>query len=396
MSMSKQAKIQYLEAVRIRYLNSNRTDKSLILRELCEVCGYHRKHAIRALNEGIWRIERDRCRDRPKGKPGRKAQYANDYSFCTALKGLWLITDQMCAPNLKSAIPEWLPAWKEERSVSAEVESKLLQVSAPTIGRILQPSKYRTKKRGGTKPGSLLRTEIPIRTNFWEVDGPGFMEGDTVAHCGGSMSGEFAWTLTVTDIDTTWTENRAVWNKLAVGVRDGIQDIELHLPFLLRAFDSDNGAEFINHALVHYFSGKFVQFTRSREYHKNDNAHVEQKNWSHPRQLWGELRIDCPAAIALMNDLYRNEWSLLRNHFYPCLKLEEKYRIQSRVRRRYLAPQTPYQRVLASPKISEEKKQELRTLHSSLNPIKLKRTVDEKARKIIAIIRQAHLATLAS
>ena len=389
MVMSMGARQECIDAVRVRYLNGNRTIKGQILTELKELTGLHRKHLVRQLNRVLRRMATE-VRIPPKKRRGCKARYKNDAEFCQHLKRLWFLTDQLCAPNFKAAIRHWLPAYKEENAVAVAVEEKLLMVSAATVGRILEPYKYRTKRRSGTKPGSLLRTEIPIRTDFWDVTGPGFMEADTVAHCGGSMSGEFAWTLTATDIETTWTEIRCVWHKLAENVKNAVIDIENYLPFPILAFDSDNGGEFINHALVHYFSGKFIAFTRSREYRKNDNAHVEQKNYTHARHLLGYERIDSKAVVPLINDLMRNEVSLLRNHFVPCLKLAEKMRIKSRLIRKYPAPVTPYERILASPAIPEYKKEELRAKHATLNPLKLSRTIDEKLRRIFRILRDEH------
>ena len=390
--MSQSSKKEYLEAIRSRYQRGNRKEKGVILDEFCAVSGLHRKHAIRALGrkpkEGLSRFLKGPRR-------GRKPKYQY-FELTNALRKLWFDTDQMCSVNFKAAIPEWLPCFVEEYPLSERAVQDMLSISAATIGRILEPSKARTKKRGGTKPGSLLRTEIPIRTDYWDVTCPGFMEADTVAHCGGSMSGEFAWSLTLTDIDTTWTEVRIIWNKLAVHVRDSVEDIEKGLPFKLLGFDSDNGGEFINKCLVHYFAKRFIPFTRSREYHKNDNAHVEQKNFTHVRQILGYNRIDCQAVVPLINELLKNEVSLLKNHFYPSLKLEEKMRLKSKIRRRYSPPKTPYQRVLESPHVSGETKRELSILHSTLNPIKLQRTIKIKLAAIFRIIKDEHQKLLAS
>lgn len=400
MGVSLKAKKEYVEVIRHRYYKGSRLEKKEILSEFCLVTGTHRKSAIRLLNQDR---EIPSYRGTPwlkpkknKQKPGRKSKYATDIEFCKTLKELWFLTDQLCATALKAAIPEWLKAYREEVAVSNEVVAKLNQVSASTIGRLLQPSKARTKRRGGTKPGSLLRTQIPIRTNFWDVTRPGYIEADTVAHCGGSLSGEFAWTLTVTDINTTWTELRCVWNKESLRVKEAVIDIEKSLPFPILAFDADNGSEFINKLLVHHFSGKFIAFTRSRENHKNDNAHVEQKNWSHARQLLGYERLDAEAVIPLLDDLFRIEISALKNHFIPCLKLEEKVRIQSRLYRVYPKPITPYERVLLSHHIPQETKERLKAYHRQLNPIQIKREIHKKLQRIWSIVKQEHLKMKAS
>ena len=205
----------------------------------------------------------------------------------------------------------------------------LLTISAATLDRRLKPLRVsHPKGLGGTKPGALLKTQIPIRTHHWDETLPGFVEADTVAHCGNSLAGDFVWSLTLTDIVTGWTECRATWNKGATGVLEQIQAIEALLPFPLRGFDCDNGSEFLNHHLVRYFGNHPGQpaFTRSRPYRKNDNAHVEQKNWTHARHLFGYDRLDQPELMALMNHVYSDLWCPLQNHFCPSLKLKSKHR----------------------------------------------------------------------
>ena len=270
----------------------------------------------------------------------------------------------MCAKLLRAGMNDWLPSVERHQGAfAAEVHEQLLRISAATIDRVLKP--YKVKPKGGTKPGSLLRNQIPIQGNVWNVTVPGFVEADTVAHCGKSLEGLFVWSLTLTDICTTWTECRAVWHKLAEGVVAQIKDIEAYLPFDLLGFDCDNGSEFLNNYVVAYFSEKRktridFTFTRSRPGHKNDNAHVEQKNWTHPRRLFGRDRLDVWELVAPMNDLYANEFSLLRNHFFPTLKLVEKVLVRSRYKRVYDEPRTPYARVLASSQVSDEVKRQLR------------------------------------
>jgi hypothetical protein len=208
--------------------------------------------------------------------------------------------------------------WSSIRSRSR----KSLSISPASIDRLLKPvrDKFARKRFCTTKPGSLLKTQIPIRTNHWDVTKPGYMEADTVAHCGGCMDGDYAYSLTLTDIHTTWTECRAVWCKGAEGVLKQVKDIQDALPFELRGFDSDNGSEFINYHFVRYFSDTEIQFTRSRPYKKNDNAYVEEKNWTHVRHLFGYERFDNQALVPLMNDLYAKEWSLYQNHFRSTMK----------------------------------------------------------------------------
>lgn len=369
--MGKNERQAYLQAIRSRYRRAPRPSKAAILDEFCAVCGYHRKYAIRLLSR--------RVRKRQPGHAGRPAIYASG-ALLTALKRIWFATDQMCSKKLKAALPLWLPFYDTAyEPLSPDLTAQLLAMSASTIDRLLRPVRARVSRKGlsGTRPGSLLKTQIPIRTHHWDITQPGFMEADTVAHCGNSLAGDFAWSLTLTDILTTWTEIRATWNKGAVGVCDQIENIEAQLPFNLLGFDCDNGSEFLNFHLLRYFSGRpqEVAFTRSRPYKKNDNAHVEQKNWTHVRQLFGYDRIDAAGLIPLMNDLYANEWSLYQNHFCPGMKLVEKQRINSKYRKKYDAPKTPYLRLLESPHIDEATRKHLQETHNGLNPFILKQGI---------------------
>jgi|SRR3990167_1890685 len=262
-------------------------------------------------------------------------------------------------------------------------------MSEATIDRLLQPERVRFPRRlGGTKPGSLLKKHIPIKTDQWNEQTPGFVEADTVAHCGESLMGDFVWSITLTDIYSSWTENRAVWGKGAEGVVKQIEDIESNLPFLIFGFDCDNGSEFLNYHLIRYFEHRTdpVQFTRSRPYHKDDNAHVEQKNWTHVRQLFGYYRIEDKALIDAMNDVYKNECSLLHNYFYPSMKLIDKHRVQAKIKKIHDKPQTPYQRILASKHINAAQKERLTAIYKTLNPFELKMSLEAKLKNIFARI----------
>jgi len=372
----------YLLTVRPRYLKAGRAEKVQILNEFCAVCGYHRKYATNLMNKPV--------RVTKKGKPGRKSKYRGQ-RFSEVLQRIWHVSDFMCSRRLKAIIPEWLPSYEEEyKPVDGETKALLLTVSTSTLDRILKPLRGRLG-RGlyGTKPGTLLKTQIPIRTDNWDITVPGFMEADTVAHCGSSLAGDFVWSLTMTDIHTGWTECRAVWNKAAMGVIEQVHDIERNLPFKLRGFDCDNGSEFLNHHLVRYFTNRKVPvgFTRSRPYKKNDNAHVEQKNWTHPRQLLGYDRIDNPALVAQINDLYANEFSLYQNYFCPSMKLVSKTRLNSKYKRTYDDPRTPYQRLIASGKRARSTQKMLADIKKSINPFKLKKAIDRKAKAIFKNLR---------
>jgi len=379
--MGGNSKREYLAAIRQRYIQASRKEKGVILQEFCAVCDYHRKHAIRLLN---------RRRKRPRGRPGRRPVY-HSTELLTALKRVWLATDQMCSKKLVAAIPLWLPFYERTyERLSDETKNKLLSISTATVDRLLAPTRAKTRPRGlcVTKPGSLLRNQIPIRTHNWDITQPGFMEADTVAHCGNSLAGNFIWSLTLTDIHTGWTECRATWNNGATGVVKQIKNIEADLPFELQGFDCDNGSEFLNHHLVRYFSDRKpkVKFTRSRPYKKNDNAHVEQKNWSYVRQLLGYDRLDNPKLVELINNLYTNQWSLYQNHFCPTLKLLEKKRINSKYYKKYEPPQTPYQRLMESKQVSKENKPALRIRHQSLDTFHLKHQIDRQLKAIFKLV----------
>jgi len=379
--MSRAEKRAYLQAIRKRYRKSSRKQKAKILDEFCAVCEYNRKYAIRILRK---------LPHKRKLKPGRKPWYSSE-AILEPLKVVWLATDQMCSKRLKVAIREWLPYYEKEQGQLDDItRGKLYAISPPTIDRLLKPLRIEYPSKGlcGTKPGRLLKNQIPIKTDNWDVTQPGFLETDSVAHCGNSLAGDFIWSITMTDILTSWTENRAVWNKGAAGVEKEVKNIEKSLPFLILGFDCDNGSEFLNYHLMRYFTNRKepVKFTRSRAYHKNDNAHVEQKNWTHVRHLFGYDRLDNPVLVELMNDLYSNEWSLYQNHFCPVMKLIEKKKINSRYYKRYDKPMTPYHRLMTSGYLSGEAKVKLREQHKTLNPFELKRMIDKKLKHIFKFV----------
>jgi len=366
----------YLKKLKLRYFQTGRKGKSLILDEFCATSGLSRKHAISIFN-GLPLSRKD--------NPIPRKKYYDPEHLLLPLKTIWLATDQMCSKRLKAALPLWLPYYEKANGLENEIKQKLLKMSDRTIDRMLHQVKNKYQKRFcGTKPGSLLKQHIPIKTDQWNETIPGFVEADTVAHCGSSLLGDFVWSITLTDIYSGWTENAAVWNKGSHGVLKQLEIIEKNLPFQLLGFDSDNGGEFLNYHLIRYFQErkKPVQFTRSRPYHKGDNAHVEQKNWTHVRQLFGYYRFQNPQLVILMNDLYHNELSLLHNYFYPAMKLQDKIRIQSKIKKHYDKPQTPYQRLMASHHINDLQKEKMHQIFESLNPFELQRIIQQKLRNI--------------
>jgi len=377
--------MEYLEAIYLRYKKTSLKEKTMILNEFCLNCGYHRKHAIRLLNH----FKRF-AKPEPK-KRGRPAKY-NRASVLKPLKKIWLAANLPCSKRLKPILPLWLPAYvKEFGSLSLEVVQSLRRISPATLDRLLQPTrvKYRGRGRSTTKPGTLLRKQIPIKTNQWDEKKTGFLEADTIAHCGETLLGQFAYTIDTVDIGTGWTEQRAVWGKGETEVLEQIRDIEDSLPFPLLGFDCDNGSEFLNWHLMKHFNlrDKPVQFTRSRPYHKDDNAHVEQKNWTHVRQWFGYHRLDKPALVGLMNNLYSREWRLYHNFFLPSAKLLEKKLVNGKTIKRYDQPKTPYQRVLESPSVSAAVKRSLKEQFETLNPFKLKKAIEDKLKTIFEVLR---------
>ena len=378
--MSSRSKKEYLEAIYLRYKRASRRQKAIILDEFCAACGYHRKHAIRLLRKFR------RFFKAKKKKNGRIPLYRGE-ALMRPLRRIWLTANLPCSKRLKAVLPLWLPGYAQEHgNLAQEVTEALLAISPATIDRILKPfrAKYKGRGRTTTKPGTLLRKQIPIKTNQWDESRPGFLEADTVAHCGTSMAGMFAFTIDCVDIATGWTEQRAVWGKGQTAVLQQIEDIETSLPFLLRGFDCDNGNEFLNYHLLRHFAERNypVQFTRSRAYHKDDNSHIEQKNWTHVRQWLGYHRFDIPEIVPLLNELYTSEWRLFHNFFCPSVKLLEKQRVASKTIKRYDTPKTPYQRIMDSPDITTAVKHTLTELLETLNPFHLRRAMEGKLKKI--------------
>lgn len=378
--MTFELKRSYLYQIRVRYKNSTKRQKSAILNEFCLVCGYSRKYAIRICSGQV----------QPRAsRPGRKPDYAG-VEFIHALVEIWKLTGRINSKMLKAAIPTWLPFLKD---TSSSVKEKLLNVSAATIDRLLKPYKSKEKGRGlsSTRP-SLLKNTIPLKLLEQSiVTTPGYVEVDTVAHCGESLAGEFVNTLTVTDLMSGWTENRALWSKTAEAVVKQLAQIESELPFDLVGLASDNGSEFINHELLKYLTTREapINFVRRRPYKKNDNAHVEQKNYTHVRQLLGYERFDDVALVERINEIYRVYFNTLRNFFIPSMKLAKKERIGAKVKKKYETPKTPYQRLLESPLVPSKKKKILRQKFENLNPVFLARQLDKKLKELFELVDQS-------
>jgi hypothetical protein len=385
--MSPRSKKEYMEAIHKRYKHASRSEKKIILDEFCATTGYHRKYAI-VLLKGFKRFRRT-----ARKKRGPKPTYKKD-EIIKPLKTIWLAANLPCSKRLKAILPLWLPGYTQRFGIlPLDSVQALRHISPSTIDRLLKPvrTKYGKHGRSTTKPGTLLRRQIPIATNQWDETRPGFLEADMVAHCGDTTAGTYVSTLDLVDIATGWTEQRAVWGKGERGVLEQITDVEASLPFPLLGFDCDNGSEFLNYHLLRHFTERTqpVSFTRSRAYHKDDNAHVEQKNWTHVRQWLGYDRFDNPSCVDLLNDLYRNEWRLFHNFFCPSVKLIAKERVGSKTIKRHDIPRTPYQRIILSNHVQESTKQSLTKILESLNPFMLREAMEKKLKKIFTAL---HLA----
>ena len=379
--MSKETKEQILTRLRRRYTTAGAEHKAKLLDQAVELLGYHRKAAIRALRQA----QPKEVAPKANVVLGRPKTYHPE-SLLPILKPIWFSAFQPCGRRLHALLPEWLPAYEaDHRRIHADLRQALLGASARTLDRLLAPLRVGLARRGGTRPGSLLRQSIPIR-GTWTEEGPGWLEMDTVALCGGALDDLHLWMLDAVDIRTDWTELRALENRGQACTLQQIAHLERSLPFALLGLDSDNGGEFINHHLVAYLKQrpKPVLFTRGRPYKKNDNARVEQRNWTHVRQQFGYERYDNPAVAALMNRLCAGALGQLLNHFLPTHLLKAKRRKGKRTVRVYGPALTPYARVLAASEVTPAKKAELRKLHAQLNPLALAREVERQKKAINA------------
>jgi len=377
--MSQRVREEMLPRLRQRYGNRGREGRRRMITELCEQFGYSRKHAIKLLGaKAGWGGD-------PSVRKGRPAVYGPE--VVKVLRRIWNAAEQPCGKRLVALLALWLPyAEQEDGRLTPKVRRQVLSISAAQADRLLAPHKVAHRRgRCGTKPGGLLKHQIPIRTDNWDVTMPGYLEADSVAHCGTSLEGAFIWTVTYTDIYSGWTANRAVWNKGAAGVVEATRQVEAALPFALLGFDCDNGSEFLNWHLMSYFHQreKKVGFTRSRPYHKNDNGHVEQKNWTHVRQLLGYDRLEDPQLLQQINALYRDIWEPFHNYFCPSAKLLSKDRHGAKIKRRHDRPMTPCERLLASAQVSAAAKKKLRQTRAALNPFELQRRLNVALRPIL-------------
>lgn len=380
--MARRSKQEYLAVMWQRYQRAGRAERSALLDEVVRMCGYHRKYAIGLLNQ------RDAPRPHPRRVPRRRPTYSAE--AIGVLAWLWEQSGYLCATRLKAALPIWLPWLRQRRPLSPTVARHLLAISPRQMDRRLQARKRTLKRRlyGTTRPGTLLKHLVPLKTDHWDVTQPGYLEIDLVSHSGASAAGDFLHTLDAVDIHTGWVERQAVRGKGQHGILQALTTIAQQLPFALRGVDSDNGSEFINGHLVAFCQRRAIQFTRSRPYKKDDNAHVEQKNWTHVRKLVGWDRYDTPEAQRTLTALYA-DLRLFQNLFQPSMKLQRKERRGSRLLRRYDQPQTPLARVRACPTVDAAKVAALERLLRRTDPFVLAQRIGQHLDRLATVRSRA-------
>jgi hypothetical protein len=376
--MSHKFRLEYLERIRSRYLVSTKVKKTQILNEFCETWNLSRKYAIKLI---LGKLPPTRARRGPKPK--------YDDTLIPHILRLWNEMERISPKRLKEALALWLPFYKES-DFTPEMKVKILKMSASTLGRFLQRGRKYLKGLSTTKRARFFRYRIALTPEILpEANRPGYVEADTVGHCGDHIGGEYVHSLTFTDRHSGWTDNRALWTKSSLEVKKGTLSIEAELPFTLISFDSDCGTEFLNYRMMRYFENRPnpVKMTRSRPYHKNDNAHVEQKNFTHVRALFGYERIEDESLIPLMNEIYQKYWNPLNNFFLPSMKLKEKERIGSKMKRKFETPKTPCQRLMESQHLSDHQKRKLKEKLKELNPFELKKDLESKLSEFFSLLK---------
>lgn len=377
--VSIQAVREYLALLWRRYQGLKvREEKSAVLDEICRNLKIHRKSALRLMGAKTVPVKKRGPTIAPKRRYSEQARQL--------VKDLWRKCGYINSKRLKEACEDWLPHW-EDKSVSEDTKGELLRMSASTMERWLKADKAALRRRmqSGTRSSRRIVTTIPVKNLGFEAKNPGFGEVDTVAHCGDRLAGNFARTLTFVDLDLGWVECEAMLDNTGFSVKNGLNKIEERLPFKLLGLYADGGSEFWNDDVLNGFIKKEareldIDFGRGRAYKKNDQCHVEQKNYTHVRQTFGWDRISGRVAVNMMNNIYRKEWRLLQNFFLPQAQLLEKERIGSSIRRKMGTPKTPYKRALESPTVPAETKEALLRIREGLNPFDLRRKMTKKLR----------------
>jgi len=384
--------------VQDRYIKATKKVKAKILDEFCTTTGYNRVYAARILRLKAGKVigysrmggKRIKFVIGKKKKTKRKRDKIYGYDVFLKLKKIWVIFDFICSRRLAPFMGEAVEKLEKHKEIDLadQVREKLLKISASTIDRLLKSEKDKFKLgkgRKGTRPGTLLKNSIPIRTFAdWDDARPGFTEVDLVGHDGGNGSGDFIQSLNFVDIATCWDITAACMNKAQVHVFKALKAIIARFPFIILGIDSDNGSEFINAIMLRYCAENEITFTRSRAYKKNDSCFVEQKNYSVVRRNVGYSRYDTEEELCLLNELYIY-LDHYTNYFQPVVKLQSKTRVGSKVTKKYDEAKTPFRRVLESKYINDKIKEELKVQYDSLNPADLKRKISGLQDKLLKL-----------
>jgi hypothetical protein len=393
--MSNEDKVVYIKRQRERYqLFQTRNGKSLLITEVVAYLQISRDHAIRILNGKAYERKRH---------PGPRVRYTED--LLPHLKKLYFLMRQPCVKRMKEALPRWLESYQRHYGDLTELQvTKLTSISSSSIGRMLKLIRSQAGLSSTRPPKSFwYRSVVPIKPKDWDVKTPGHFQCDTVAHCGTSLEGSFMNTITLTDIHTGWTENFGIYTKSAARVREGLINIEKRLYFNVESIKFDSGSEFMNFGVISYLRDGYyrnhrkvpIEIFRSRPYQKNDNCYVEQKNYTHVRELFGYDRFEDRELVGLMNEIYQNYFNPLQNFFLPTMKLISKYRVGGRIVKRYDTPKTPFQRLVESSDISSEKIKALEVCYSTLDPIDLQLGLEGKLKEFFELKRQKSIVQAA-
>lgn len=370
--MNMASRREYLKTIKERYLQSSKQEKTKLLDEYTRNTKQNRKYITRKLQP--------RVSLKTKERKKRKCLYDKEVVYY--LTKVWEVMDYPCGQRLEPELPNMIDILRKHRelNISDRMANLLKQISSTTIDRKLKHEKevQHRKRFSATRPGSFLKDRIPVRLNDWNTLEIGNIALDLVAHCGNNAGGDYANTISGTDIATGWWEGEAIMGKGQQRTCNGIDSMRRRCPFKWKGIHPDNGSEFLNAHLWKYTQDEKLDFTRSRPNKKNDNCYVEQKNWTHIRKMVGYLRYDTNKETDLLNSLYRNELRLYKNFFQPVMKLKEKTREGGRLYRKYEKAKTPYQRILELAGLSSKEKDKLRALRESLNPAELKRNIDKK------------------
>jgi hypothetical protein len=381
--MSYQSILEYIHSLAKVYFQASKKEKGEMLDHATKVTEYNRKSLIRLLkNQKIFENYKKRC--------GAKVKYPPDI-LLPHIEYLWIAMGKLSAKRMKAAYSDWLPPYNENE-VTGHIKYLLQKMSAATLGRFLKQIREieDSKARGicSTHPAKYMQNRVPINTLDSTITREGYVQSDTVAHCGTKLEGNFISSLTLTDICSTWTVNRAIYTKKGQLVRKAMNHIIDIIPFKIIAINTDSGSEFLNLPVYNNFQKKKIIFTRSRPYKKNDNCYVEQKNYTHIRELFGYIRLDDKDLVKLMNTIYDDYWNPLLNYFIPTFKIKEKVRIGGKIKKKYDRPRTPYQRLMESDVLTEEAKIKLSETKKKLNPFELKAGLERKLEHFFNVVEE--------